>query len=787
MKKQLLIFVIILFYISTVFGQANKLEFISRVGYCTPAQIDVSGNYLYVNAVNGFVIMDITDKENPIEVSNVVQPDPANRAWYFAIYNDTAYCTWGNSGGIGFIDVKNKSNPIVDSKIFFPEYDYSDLYLQYPLLFAFAKHRITNKVYLHCVDISNPSAFVLKESLDVLLGFQHSAFEQKKFIVDNNYLYLAMGPPNRIIDTAELHIFEITSLNKLVHTGSVYLGKSRHELVLDKKGNYIYVAGIFTEPKSDIKIVNVTKPKLPFLTKSWNESTFTIANIDISGDYIFLTETELGGADENFHVISLSNDDTTLTVCGSTKLPIANKNFNIKVIDNYAFINHWDYYAIHTVDINIPCAPVVIDTIPFGHAWRDVSVQNNKIYASIFDYYQLYTIDAASATNPKIINRSMPIGWGWGVEAKGNYLYMALGSQHDTTKICGGLAVFDISNPDNPIQRGQIMAHPSNEDVQVDVDTAEKRAYVIAGDPIPPVSGSISPGLRIVDVSDPDSLVELSSINLSIQCNGIHKVGNLAYIAASDTNASALYIVDVSNPLAPDNIGKWTPSTRRSLNSVFVKDNIAYLTFGITLTMLNVSDPSNLPTNPPYFLLDAEAMDVRVKNNYCFVLTTRSLWVFDITTPMQPIFIDKIAVFNEESRHFDISGELIYVSAIGIYIYRFSPSTSVSESDVLPNNFMVYQNYPNPFNPATAIRFSVPRREHVTLKVFDVLGREVSTLVDEIKEVGVHNSTFSIRQLTKNSKLSSGTPAKGGYTSGVYFYQLRAGSYVETKKMILIK
>ncbi|MBU1421985.1 MAG: hypothetical protein KKG06_02170, partial [Bacteroidetes bacterium] len=82
MKNQILIFVIILFYINTVFGQANKLEFISRVGYCTPAHIDVSGNYLYVNAVNGFVIMDITDKENPIEVSNVVQPDPANRAWY---------------------------------------------------------------------------------------------------------------------------------------------------------------------------------------------------------------------------------------------------------------------------------------------------------------------------------------------------------------------------------------------------------------------------------------------------------------------------------------------------------------------------------------------------------------------------------------------------------------------------------------------------------------------------------------------------------------------------------
>jgi len=777
MKKQLLIFVFMLFYINTVFSQVNKLEFISRVGYVTPAQIDVSGNYLYVNAVNGFVIFDISDKHNAVEVGNVVQPDPANRADYFVIYNDTAYCAWGNNGGIGFIDVKNKTNPIINSNVFFPEFNYSDITLQYPYLYAFAKHKITNKGYLHCVDISNPLDFVLKESIDISLDFQHSAFVQKKFIVDNNYLYLVMGPPNRIIDTAELHIFEITSLHKLIHTSSVYLGKSNVELDLDKKGNYIYVAGIFTEPKSDIKIVNVLNSNLPFLTKSWNESTFTIANIDISGDYIFLTETgHEGSTDENFHVISLSNDDTTLTVCGGTNLP-ANKEFNIKVIDNYAFINYWDYYAIHIVDIIIPCTPTVIDTIPFGHSWRDVSIQNNKIYAAIFDHYQLYTIDATLATNPTIINRTMPKGWGWGVKAKGNYLYMAVGSQHDTSMVCGGLAVYDISNPDNPIQRGQIMTHPGNEDVQVDVDTTEKRAYVIAGDPVPPFSGSISPGLRIVDVSDPDSLVELSSINLPIQCNGIHKVGNLAYIAASDANASALYIIDVTNPLAPDSVGRWFPDIHKPINSVFVKDSFAYITYGITLTILNVSNPSDLPINPPYFPLDAEAMDVIVKNNYCFVLTTRSLWVFDITSPLEPIFIDKIAVYNLESRHFDISGEYIYVSAMGIYIYRFSPITSGSESDISPNNFMLYQNYPNPFNPSTTINYQLPTNSFVTLKVFDILGNEVAMLVNEEKKAGNYNIKFSVGQITNLSYLPS----------GIYYYRLQAGDYGETKKMILLK
>ncbi|MFZ1520491.1 MAG: T9SS type A sorting domain-containing protein, partial [Ignavibacteriaceae bacterium] len=90
-----------------------------------------------------------------------------------------------------------------------------------------------------------------------------------------------------------------------------------------------------------------------------------------------------------------------------------------------------------------------------------------------------------------------------------------------------------------------------------------------------------------------------------------------------------------------------------------------------------------------------------------------------------------------------------------------------------PTDFTLQQNYPNPFNPSTIISYQLPVAGNVSLKVFDVLGREVATLVDEYRDAGSYNVQFTMN----NVQLSS----------GIYFYQLKAGEFVETKKMLLIK
>jgi hypothetical protein len=92
-----------------------------------------------------------------------------------------------------------------------------------------------------------------------------------------------------------------------------------------------------------------------------------------------------------------------------------------------------------------------------------------------------------------------------------------------------------------------------------------------------------------------------------------------------------------------------------------------------------------------------------------------------------------------------------------------------------PEYFSLFQNYPNPFNPSTVISYQLPVSSDVKLKVYDVLGNEIATLVDEYKPAGSYQVEFSV---------SSGIR---DLTSGIYFYRLKAGEFIQTKKMILIK
>jgi hypothetical protein len=105
---------------------------------------------------------------------------------------------------------------------------------------------------------------------------------------------------------------------------------------------------------------------------------------------------------------------------------------------------------------------------------------------------------------------------------------------------------------------------------------------------------------------------------------------------------------------------------------------------------------------------------------------------------------------------------------------NLTPVQVAKNEKTVPENFYLYQNYPNPFNPTTKIKFSIPlslKFDICTLKLFDILGREIVTLVNKQLSTGMYEVDFD------------GT----NYSSGVYYYQLTAGDYSETKKMLMIK
>jgi len=152
-------------------------------------------------------------------------------------------------------------------------------------------------------------------------------------------------------------------------------------------------------------------------------------------------------------------------------------------------------------------------------------------------------------------------------------------------------------------------------------------------------------------------------------------------------------------------------------------------------------------------------MKVReITMDYIGILTSKSIWTDEIGMLYRDIDgwitdVLKGCVINGK-----VYGDTNYV-------------TSVREDDVTEMKYELYQNYPNPFNPITSIEYSIPLDSHVSLKVYDILGNEVATLVNESILPGSYQVSFDA----------------SGLASGVYFYRLQTGIYSQSRKMIILK
>ena len=137
-------------------------------------------------------------------------------------------------------------------------------------------------------------------------------------------------------------------------------------------------------------------------------------------------------------------------------------------------------------------------------------------------------------------------------------------------------------------------------------------------------------------------------------------------------------------------------------------------------------------------------------------------------------------------RVYDSSEQLLYEfndnsadgGAFSYEVYNFNAPVSTNNNNLQSNerNFRLEQNYPNPFNPWTTIEFEMPMEENVTIKIYDINGRLIKTLLDEKKPLGIHSVIW-------DGKNNSGN----NVATGTYFYQIQMGNLLESKKMILLK
>ena len=184
------------------------------------------------------------------------------------------------------------------------------------------------------------------------------------------------------------------------------------------------------------------------------------------------------------------------------------------------------------------------------------------------------------------------------------------------------------------------------------------------------------------------------------------------------------------------------------------------------------SSKYELPPIPPSGVFDARFTSDRFVEN----ISDGNIEL-SVNTPSYPI---KIKVEGIEVRLRDlINGKLVDVKLKDgeeIIIENSKLNKFTVESMTLPLRFELYQNYPNPFNPTTTIKFKLPESGFTTLKIYDLFGKEVTTLINDKLDAGTYEVKFSTNDLKDKS-----------LASGIYFYQLKSGKYSEMKKMILLK
>ena len=225
---------------------------------------------------------------------------------------------------------------------------------------------------------------------------------------------------------------------------------------------------------------------------------------------------------------------------------------------------------------------------------------------------------------------------------------------------------------------------------------------------------------------------------------------------------------------------QWKMTGAGVTTQVFTLDTVS--PWNSTQVTVNAIDPNNtpLPVELTSFTASARQNNVTIKwqtatetNNYGFNIERKvqgSNWdsiafikgYGNSNSPKEYSYIDKDlfgggSQFNYRLKQIDNDGTISYSAEV--------------ELTVIPDKFELSQNYPNPFNPSTKISWQSPVGSWQTLKVYDMLGNEVATLVDEHREAGRYEVTFDGSNLA----------------SGMYLYRLQAGSFIETRKMILIK
>jgi hypothetical protein len=497
-------------------------------------------------------------------------------------------------------------------------------------------------------------------------------------------------------------------------------------------GDYAYFGTLY----DGVRIIDVSNPLQPVEVASCD--TGWCCNLTVINSHLVISRDD--GCIDVWNVVDpvhpviegeLSSMPEFMEISGSGNLICLGYYYNIM--------------AVAVVDISNPAAPVQVSSFGANGTLLNLTIGGTVAYAG-GGWVSLRTISLADPLHP--LNLGAVGEQSGDIAVRGNYAYM--------TDRNSGLVVFDVSNPAEPEY-----VHCTPGGYLQKIVIPANYAYVIGTDQGWPAY------LYTYSLADPTAPVQVNSLSVPYPTMGdaFEAQNDYLYIAAG----GYLFVYSLSAPGTPQLVGS-CPCGGEPFDMA-VAGSYAYVAdYTSGLATIDITRPES----PAMVGLMGGTTICKVAAVGDTIITDGSsrINMWDMTDPTEPRTIGYYPTL-EIIRDIRILGShVITISSSELRVYQCDPLSVMSPSPkIIPNEITLYPCYPNPFNSSMVIRFFLPFTTRANLTIYDVTGRHVKVLIDEIINAGEHSVTFD----------------GSGLSSGVYFVRLQSENHTQTEKMVLLK
>jgi hypothetical protein len=683
-------------------------------------------NRLHLGADKTLIILDTSNPGSPVEINRYY----VGLAIYQIFANDDL-CILSTRTASGFwwiyiLDISNEENIIKLCEF--------TLNYKIPIKNILIKENlliIPTRTQILFYDIINPSSPQLLNAIN---------FEESNSHFDIVNDYAIINHFNYPYDSTKIFIYDISDIY------APQLVSTFPESGFDRRYSFVIRDSILLSFGQDLGIVDISDPYSPYEVSAINLPSYCYSGVGSRDTILFLNTAEGDLYSINFRNINipLLIDTTNISELSS-----------IYIADNFLYVakNQLDIY-----DTSDPINLTLSNIFEYYFYLDGIHYSDNNLF-TINLPNQIRSIDISDPLNP-YYRTSLQLNFNVLEYPKftGNSNYLFLG------EITDEIHIFDISDKDTIVEISEI---------SIPTDYYVRTIY--SNDSLLIVSYGVPSLTEVYDITDPFNPHFLSSFGRKYEALAMDSA---FFFGATTGSVFDIYdLTDPSNPIFVQNVWLYTDEVIRTLdvNQKVISISTGYIEY--KLILYEIDDYYNPPlrrgtfnTNGDFSLLIQRVDDFIFLHHGTSYLS--KINISDLSYP------NEVAMFNENfnMRNFWIENDIAYaVSIRGLFVIDFDdPSHVGSESVSSSELFFLMQNYPNPFNPTTTISYQIPEKGFVTLKVYDVLGNEVATLVNEESATGGAGSY----EVEFNAT---------GLPSGIYFYQLRTGEFIETKKMILLK